>query len=248
MHSQNVFDIEKLSPLLSSNMWKNIKLLASDFDGVLGHTEPFQMRAFQEVAETHGQAPTIVIEFNELVKEMLGKPEATILSILKDRHDIPHSVDTLLSMRGDAYLSSALQNVIPNPYAHAILREAEKDEKRCIVLSNGRSHVLNALNEHWGIDHHFAEMRSVDQRPIPDKTDYLLARAKKDGIDPDQILVLEDSVGTIKKAQRNGIQTVYFHHELNDPNFVPESNIVIPCINPTRPAFTRQYNYPAYAR
>jgi len=224
-----------LDAFFKSDVWNNAKLAAFDFDGVVGDTEPFQMRAFKATAEQHSPLSDLTIEFKSLVEEMIGKPEAKILSILKERHQIPHDVDRLLDLRARTYLENALENLDPNPFAARVWEQANKDGKRAVILSNGRSEVLQRFNDTWGISQYFSGMKTIDLRRIPDKVDYLLSHAEKKGIKPEQIVLLEDSPGTVAKAEKHGINAVFFTHALNG-DIVPETTgLVLPCINPRQP-------------
>lgn len=212
--------------LIASGFFKNADAIYFDFDGVVAHTEPPQMEAFKAIAERHSPKD-IIIEFHELVREMIGKPERVILDILKHRHEIPTSLDELLELRAAEYVQAAKQKLQPNPHALEVLEAARELGIPCHVLSNGRAQVLTELNMHWDIHHYFGEMHTIDTRKIADKVDFL----RSTGIPAGNLILIEDSVSTATKAGDAGVNAVYSSHWLNPDDFVPNTGIIIPCVN-----------------
>lgn len=217
---------------LNSATYHDARLLAFDFDGVLADTELFQMLAFKSTAEQLSPK-NIELDVLELTREMISRPESVILSILKERHEIPHSLEELLDIRARAYTDLALEELTPNPSAVAILQHAQHDGKQCLVLSNGRSNVLQPLAKAWGIFDYFDEWQTVDLRHIADKVEWLKDRAASTSLSHKQIALLEDSGSTILRADQEGFGTAYFKHDLNTL-VVTSSNLVLPCTQGSR--------------
>ncbi len=233
-----MLDMRFLHEFYRSAEFDDARLIAWDMDGVVGHTEPHQMRAFKQFAYSLSRIRDTGYTFTELVQgtipgkpRLLGQTELNIIRILKDEYGIPddYSVERLLEMRAQAYVEVVTQDDVLNEYAANIMQQAHYEHKRQILLSNGRGWIQEKLCEQWGVLSYLSEIRTIDKRIIEDKVKYLLTYCVEYNIQPSQIILFEDSVSTIKNAEEVGITCVYVPHTLSpEPAFVPKSGLVLP--------------------
>lgn len=213
---------------------KNDCVIVTDFDGVVFDTEMFQMKAFGDIARnncpfTMSNEQMAALEFENLAARMVGLPERKILGILKDEYALPQSLDHLVDMRGEQYLSSLLNSGLqPNACTMALYEYANRYmDKKPVIVSNGRYAVQSTILNYHNCAENFHAIKTCDV-VMPDlpldkrKKAYIAHMFDKFA---GKVIVLEDSPSMSRFVQEelNG-KTGYVRHECNrDNSFRPET-------------------------
>jgi beta-phosphoglucomutase-like phosphatase (HAD superfamily) len=223
---QTAADMESACSHIHRLMRKTAAVV-TDFDGVIAHTEPYGFKAFTKWAMD--KVPGLTLDPRALANELMGIPEPKLIATLQERHGIEGSTSRFVEERAALYLELAKNSdLAPNPYVVDLLRAAQDQKSDVLMLSNAKSANIETLTRHWDIDGLFkGGVHAVDSRAIVDKVEFLQRYASSRNLEPDQILFLEDSESTAKRAKMAGFNTIFVVHDMNDDKKQPPADLVI---------------------
>jgi len=212
-----------------------LKAIIFDFDGIIAHTEPIHLKAFQTTLRQY----EIVLTEEEYYDKYLAYDDRTFFKeILKDRsfeHDEQIIAD-LMSIKSAHYEDFVIGNIELLPGAEGLIRSAA--DKYALAIGSGalRGEIVDILR-YAGIESYFKVIVSAEDvarsKPAPDVFIEALKRLNKDPLVSGTILsqdclVIEDSVSGIKAALSAGMKCLavtnsYPEDKLSGADLVKES-------------------------
>jgi HAD superfamily hydrolase (TIGR01509 family) len=184
---------------------KNIRAIVFDFDGVVVDSEPLYEKAENKLFAKYQISPG-----KEIWKRIKGLSEKSFLILLRDEYGIEVSIEEL-----QVYSRQYLHEVFARnlKYVPGFLDFFEKIKplfKNGLVTSTSRD-LLEWIFRHTAIRNDFQEIVTVDDtangKPHPEP--YLLM-ARRLGVQPEEMLVIEDSINGIESARAAGAFAVGF--------------------------------------
>ena len=181
-----------------------VKAVAFDMDGLMFNTEDLYDEVGETLLQRHGQRFT-----QELKMEMMGRPGQEALAIMKQRCNLPQSVEQLQEevrlifaelLPGRIEMMSGLVELLEFLEHHQI--------PKCVATSSHRQFATEALGS-FDLEPRFEFVLTANdvKNGKPDPEVYLAA-AKRMGIEPEQMLVLEDSAIGSRAAVAAGAFTI----------------------------------------
>ncbi|MCD6552210.1 HAD family phosphatase [Thermotoga sp.] len=205
-----------------------MKAVIFDMDGVLMDTEPLYFEAYRRVAESYGKPYT-----EDIHKRIMGIPERESLPILMESlkiEDSPENFKKKVHEEKKRVFSELLKE---NPgVREALALVKRKGLKLALATSTPQREAIERLKK-LQLKDFFNVMVFGDQvkKGKPDPEIYLLV-LKRLNVDPEGVIVFEDSKSGVKAALRAGIKEVYgVVHSLNDGRTLLEAGAKM-LINP----------------
>ncbi len=178
--------------------------VAFDMDGLMFNTEDLYDEVGDTLLQRHGQRFT-----RELKLEMMGRTGREALAIMKQRCDLPQSVDGLLIEVEQIFSTLLPSRIEMMPGLSSLLEFLERHKiPKCVATSSRREFATVALGS-FDLEPRFEFLLTADDvqngKPAPEV--YLKA-AEQLGIKPVEMLVLEDSVIGSRAAAAAGAFTI----------------------------------------
>lgn len=185
-------------------MNKKIKAIAFDLDGLMVNTEDIYDQVCDELLGRRG------LKFSQELKlKMMGRPGAVAIQIMKTELMLSDGIEIL-----QAEVETIFHRIMPNhvqtlPGLPELLEFARAERiPACVATSSFRKHADRVLEECDLVSHFDFILTSedvVEGKPHPEI--YLKAAARH-GVDPADLLVLEDSVNGSLAGVSAGTVTV----------------------------------------
>ena len=187
-----------------TEMKPKIKAVAFDMDGLLASSEDVYIHVGTETLRRRGKPFE-----DDLRHKMMGLPGAKSLQVMIDWHGLTDSVETLLEESEQLFWHFAEQGLSQMPGASEMLDLLDaQDIPRCVVTSGYRDYAERVLSI-IGLRDRFPFLITasdvVNGKPAPEP--YLMA-AEKLGVEPANLLVLEDSSNGCKAGIAAGAYAV----------------------------------------
>jgi HAD superfamily hydrolase (TIGR01509 family) len=193
-------DITK--PLRSFESGKFYKAIIFDMDGLLVNSEIVWHAAETELIESRGH-----VYSDEVRDSIIGLRVDEFMSKLRDHYSLSETVDFLVAELNGRMLELIPVKVTPQPGAVELLEYVVKHDIPRAIASNSSRAIIDATMKAQGWDEIFTVRCTGDDekagKPAPDV--YLTA-ARRLGFDPQDCLVLEDSVNGSKGAVAAGMR------------------------------------------
>lgn len=175
-----------------------------DFDGTLGDTEFNQWLAFNQVLKPLG----IVVEKNFYATKCRGNNSVTIYERIMKEYGIEFDPKEMERKRDIIISQMEKNNTIP-PYEEMIERVKYTNSNNNFILTNNLKENVETILNGWGVRHMFADIISATQLG-KNKKEILRNPFKYFGThkEPNQMVVIEDSLETIRSANNLGIPTI----------------------------------------
>jgi len=194
-----------------------------DMDGVLMDTEPLYFEAYRRVAESYGKPYT-----EEIHRKIMGVPEREGLPILMELLDIDDSLENFRKKVHEEKRRVFSELLKENPGVRKALEFVKKKGlKLALATSTPQKEAIERL-EKLKLKDFFDVMVFGDQvkRGKPDPEIYLVTLEKLN-VDPEEVIVFEDSKSGVEAALGAGIEKVYgVVHSLNDARALLEAGAV----------------------
>ena len=178
--------------------------VAFDMDGLMFNTEDLYDDVGDTLLQRHGQRFT-----RQLKLEMMGRPGQEALAIMKERCNLPQSVDELREEVKQIFSKLLPGRIEMMPGLAALLDFLEQHSiPKCVATSSHRQFATEALGS-FDLEPRFEFVLTSDdvKNGKPDPEVYLAA-AKRMGIESKRLLVLEDSVIGSRAAVAAGAFTI----------------------------------------
>ena len=189
-----------------------IHAVAFDMDGLLASSEDIYIQVGTETLRERGKTFE-----DDLRHKMMGLPGAKALEVMIEWHELDDTVEVLVQESEQRFWEIAEQGLEAMPGVVEMLNLLDKIEvSRCVVTSGYRNYAEKVLSL-IGIRDHFPFLITADDvtngKPSPEP--YLMA-ADKLGVEPSNLLVLEDSANGCRAGVAAGAYTVAVpsHHTL----------------------------------
>lgn len=189
-----------------------LKAIIFDFDGIIAHTEPYHLKAFQLTLEPRG----IVVSDEEYYEKYLAYDDKTFFRVLFDDRGIgheEHSMDALLEVKSSHYDELIEGNILLLPGAKEFIHKAA--QKYPIAIGSGAlEKEIRQVLRHADIESLFKVIVGADfierSKPAPDvyieALSQLNAEYPGSEILPSDCLVIEDSISGIEAALSAGMK------------------------------------------
>ena len=175
-----------------------------DMDGVIADTGPYHLSAWQEVFQKRG--------FNysdEVFQRNFGKRNDTIVRSIIGDSASSAEVDAITAEKEVVFRQKAAAKLKPFPGAIELLKSLREYGVRIALASSAPIENIQLVIQDLGIDNCFAVIvwgREVTEgKPSPQG--FLLA-AQRLGVEPENCVVIEDSVAGVTAAKRAGMRCV----------------------------------------
>jgi HAD superfamily hydrolase (TIGR01509 family) len=179
-----------------------IQTVIFDMDGVLVDSEPFGFEALRRVMTRHGLPYT-----EDENAEFLGRTTLDSCHILKQRHGLPASVETLADWYVEGMLEQIARGPVPMIGVPEVLQRVRASGYRMALASSAEVRVIEANLAALSIRPLFEAVVSGTQvargKPAPD---VFLAAAHRLGTPPAECLVVEDSRNGLLAAKAAGMR------------------------------------------
>ncbi|MFT5470997.1 MAG: HAD superfamily hydrolase (TIGR01509 family) [Verrucomicrobiales bacterium] len=173
------------------------------FDGLILDTEMPIYTAWRECYADHGHDLLI-----ETYQQCIGTDFAdynphTELEQLTGRSLDEDELGVIRRSR----IAELLEDAAPMPGIESLLAQARQAEIGCAVASSSSKDWVPSWLERLELAEYFQHVVTVDlvQRPKPSPELFQLAAARL-GLDPDEVLILEDSLNGLRAAQTAGMR------------------------------------------
>ena len=179
-----------------------IRAVVFDMDGVLVDSEPFGFEAMRRVMARYG------LPYGEAENaEFLGRTTLDSCRILKTRHRLPESEETLADWYVEGMLEQIASGPIPMAGVPEVLRGVRAAGYQLALASSAEPRVIDANLDALGLRPLFEAVVSGTQvargKPAPD---VFLAAAERLGVPPAACLVVEDSRNGLLAAKAAGMR------------------------------------------
>ena len=178
--------------------------VAFDMDGLMFNTEDLYDEVGDALLQRHGQRFT-----RQLKLEMMGRTEQEALLIMKQRCELPQSVDQLRTEVKEIFAELLPGRIEMMPGLIELLKFLEQYKiPKCVATSSNRQFATNALGS-FDLEPRFKfVLTSEDVLNGKPEPEVYLTAAKRMGIPTKQMLVLEDSTIGSRAAVAAGAYTI----------------------------------------
>jgi HAD superfamily hydrolase (TIGR01509 family) len=186
-----------------------VHAVAFDLDGLMFDTEALFVRVAGSMLARRGKVFT-----PDIMARMIGRQWAVAGVAFKEMAGLSESLDELLAEARGLFLARMDDEVRPTPGVVTLLDHLDRlGLPRAVCTSSRRAYAERLLNHH-GLAHHFSFLLTADDvtHSKPDPEIYRTA-ASRFGIEPADLLVLEDSAAGIEAAKAAGAFAVGVPHE-----------------------------------
>ncbi len=201
-----------------------IRAVVFDLDGLMFDTEALFFRVGSEALAARGKTFTA-----EIMQAMIGRRSAEVGHVLKELAGIDEPVDVILGEIRERFYAVMDQSVAPTPGLVTLLEHLEsRSLPRAVATSSRQSYAQRLLVGHR-LDGHFDFVLASEDvtRGKPDPEIYLLA-ARRFGINPGAMMVLEDSPAGLAAAKGAGAMAVGVPHEHSPASALQAADLIVP--------------------
>jgi HAD superfamily hydrolase (TIGR01509 family) len=196
-----------------------------DLDGLMFNTEDLYDQTGSEVLRRRGKEFT-----NELRQQMMGRPGRDALRFMIEMHALDDTVEQLLA-ESDVVFNALLDSrLAPMPGLLELLARLEAAERpKAVATSSRRQVVHRMLNQFDFLPRFEFILTSEDVTHGKPHPEVFLTAADRFGVEPHEILVLEDSENGCRAAVASGAVTVAVpsehsrHHQFEGAALVAEN-------------------------
>ncbi|MDB5390550.1 MAG: HAD-superfamily hydrolase, subfamily variant 3 [Planctomycetaceae bacterium] len=186
-----------------------IRAVAFDLDGLMFNTEMIYDKVGEELLLRRGKLMT-----SELKRAMIGRRAQESLTLMIDMHGLNDTVDDLITESHELFFEAAVGRLAPMPGLYELLEflEASKFSK-ALTTSSSHQYVQRVVGP-FGLLHRFPIILASEDvtqgKPHPE---IYLKAANQMGIEPGEMMVLEDSQNGTNSAAAAGAVAVAVPHE-----------------------------------
>ncbi len=182
----------------------SIEAVVFDLDGLLVNTEDLYLESGNEVLRRRGKTHD-----PELREQMTGRPARDALRIMIAYHRLPDTVDALAAESNQVLESLLDESLEAMPGLHGLLDAIDTAGLAAAVATSATRRFATDLLARVNLGQRFRFVLAAEDvthgKPAPDV--YLLA-AKRLGLSPGRVMVLEDSGIGCRAAMAAGALTV----------------------------------------
>lgn len=181
-----------------------LRAVVFDMDGLMFNTEELYPLVGGEVLRRRGHEIT-----KDLIDEMMGRPGRVSLQMMIDRYGLADSVEILAAESDEVFVDLLNTRLAPMPGLLELLDALEAARlPKAVGTSSGRSFVRDVLGR-FDIERRFEFVLTaedvIDGKPHPE---IYLTAARRLGLEPAEVMVLEDSANGCRAAVAAGTYAV----------------------------------------
>jgi HAD superfamily hydrolase (TIGR01509 family) len=198
--------------------------VAFDLDGLMFDTEALFFRVAGEMLADRGKVFT-----PEIMGAIIGRPSPAAGVAMKEMAGLEETVEGLMAEARERFAALVDTAVHTTPGLIALLGHLERlGLPRAVATSSRRAYAERLLRGH-GLLGHFAFVLTAEDVVVgkPDPAIYRLA-ATRFGVDPSEMLVLEDSPTGLAAAKGAGAFAVGVPHEHSPAEALAEADLIVP--------------------
>jgi HAD superfamily hydrolase (TIGR01509 family) len=201
-----------------------IRAVAFDLDGLMFDTEALFIRVLSGFLEERGRSMT-----PEILAAMLGKRAAEAYPAFRRLTGFEEAPEELLAELRRRFNAEVDAAVHPTPGLIALLAHLEKRGIPRAVATSSRLEYAEGLIVRHGLREHFAFLLTAEDvtHGKPDPEIYRTA-ASRFGIEPRNLLVLEDSPPGLAAAKGAGAFAVGVPHEHSPVSGLSDADLIVP--------------------
>ena len=203
-----------------------IQAIIFDLDGLMVDSEPLAKQAWSTLLADFGHTLDL-----ETTHALLGLRLMDSSRLIKERFDLPLSVEQIADRRADIFLTSLPGNLKPMPGLIELLNAVDsRGLARAVATSSPGFYAPVALRE-VGVADGFVAIITGDMvdRGKPNPDIYLQA-ANALAVCPTECLALEDSPNGVKAAKAAGMRCVAVPNGLSARLDMSEADEVLPSL------------------
>jgi HAD superfamily hydrolase (TIGR01509 family) len=180
---------------------EKMEAVVFDLDATLMDTEDNWYLADKKMMAEYG------VDFTEKMKEQfIGVSIDDMLDDLMEQHQLNVDKSELYEKKNRYYLDIALDNTVMFPEIEKVFYQLV-DKKIPLAIASGTAlHVIEEMFQRMDLRKYFQFILSAEQvpngKPAPD---IYLEAAERLAVDPEKILVFEDSVHGVESAKKAGL-------------------------------------------
>lgn len=182
-------------------MTMTFKAIIFDMDGLLVDSETVWEQVETELIEARGYRYT-----DELRSQIIGLRIDEFMGILRDHYQLQESAEALTDELLARMLAAIPQKVKPQPGAIELVNYVQAQGLPCAIASSSPMSIIDATINTQGWQHIFHQRFSADDdargKPAPD---VYLRTARALGVEPSEVLALEDSRNGARAAVAAGM-------------------------------------------
>jgi len=185
-------------------MNSRIRAVVFDMDGLMFNTEDLYNIVGERLLQKRGQRFT-----NELKLAMMGLPGPQAFEVMRSRCGLSDSVESLKQETDEIFVDLLPKEIQKMPGLDSLLQLVEQQKlPKAVATSSQRKFATRALG-FFDLEPRFEFVLTGDdvERGKPNPDVYLLA-AKNLSVEPQQMLVLEDSLIGSRAAKAAGAITI----------------------------------------
>ena len=182
-----------------------IRAIVFDFDGVVVDSEPLYEKAENRIFRQYEiQVP------REDWKQFKGMSERDFLQLIRQKYGIPADVETLRQL-GRSYLREVFAAELDYmPGFLAFYRKIKNTYSIGLVTSSARD-IIEWVFQNTAVRNHFPfVLTGEDTRNSKPHPEPYLTMARRIGVEPQEMLVIEDSINGVLSASEAGARTIGF--------------------------------------
>lgn len=179
-----------------------VKAVVYDLDDLMVNSYPLHSIASDEVLKKYG---VDLKEVNDMRANFVGMRISDILKMIVDRFDLKVSMGKLRKERSAIFLKLVREKLKSMPGLLNSLELIKKKDFKIAIASSGTREYINTVIAKFKISSYFDLIVSGDdvKKGKPDPETYIVT-SKKMGLDPGEIVVLEDATNGIAAAKSAG--------------------------------------------
>jgi HAD superfamily hydrolase (TIGR01509 family) len=221
-----VIGVERQCPAhLPASLAQPLQAVVFDLDGLMFNTEDLYDEVGILLLRRRGREFTA-----DLKRRMMGRPDAISLQMMIDEHGLDATVAQLQREQDELFAETLGAKIQPMDGLVALLAALEAARlPKAIATSSGRACVANVLGRFGWMDRFHFVLTAEDVTHCKPHPEVYLTAAKRFGLSPQRVLVLEDSENGCQAAIAAGTFAVAvpsrhsIEHDFTGASLVAES-------------------------
>jgi HAD superfamily hydrolase (TIGR01509 family) len=167
----------------------SIRAVVFDLDGLMFNTEDIFNEVGRIVLDRRGK-----VMGRELLQQMMGRRAPEALQIMIDFHNLPDTVPGLIDETRTLFTELAVDRLAPMPGLYELLERIEtRGLVKGVATSSGRRYLEDILNRFDLLSRFHLTLAAEDVTHGKPHPEIYLTAARRLGVEPHEMLVLEDS-------------------------------------------------------
>jgi pseudouridine 5'-phosphatase len=202
-----------------------LRAVVFDLDGIISNTEDLYEQAGETVLGRRGK-----LYDAELRERIMGRPVVDAIQIMIECHSLPDTVDDLMCECADVLQALIATSLAPMPGAVSLIDDLASANIPIAVATSATPEYADNVLTQLQLKQQFRFILTAADihRGKPDPEIYALAAARL-GIEPRQMMVLEDSANGCRAAANAGAFTIAVpnrhtrNHNFSGASFVADT-------------------------